>query len=765
MLTVAGTVYSTSGGFKFPDGSTQTTASSGGTPDWHVTGNAGTTPGTNFLGTTDNQALEIKVNSLRTMRIEPNATSPNILGGYSGNNATAGVKGATIAGGGRLGSLNSVTDPYGTVGGGIGNRTGDGGPVGDSSFATVGGGSYNIASGLAATISGGAGNTASANNAVVGGGYYNTASGGYTVVSGGSNNTASGGGAAVGGGQLSVASGLLATVGGGSYSMARGDYSVVSGGGGPNSVDSNCASGVQSTVGGGAVNVAKGTYSTVGGGARNRAFGLGATVEAYIASQQSEGWIQVAERYEDNGFSGARAADRPALQRLLDDIRAGRVDVVVVAKIDRLSRSLLDFVRMLELFEKSHVTFVSVSQHIVTSTSTGRLMLNVLMSFAQFEREIISDRTSSFMCSARRLGKHMGGPPVLGYDLDREKHRLVVNAEEAAMVRELFDLYLQHSSLLKVSQIANKRGWTTKSWARKDGTKREGGVLDKAKLERILTNVTYAGQVQHKGEILPGEHEGIVDQDTFDRVQALIRENGNGSGGVARNKHGALLRGLLYCGACGAAMSHHYAKKNGSRLYRYYVCTTKQKRGRDACSTPSLPAQEIEDFVVEQIRKLARDPDLARQVFQEASRQQQSSIPLLKAERTRLQRERQHQAQEIKRLVTVIGAADRPSPSVTERLSQLEESVATIDRRLGEIDSELHSIAQSTIDPGHVAATLAEFTELWDVLYPQEKTRIVHLMVERVVYGGDDDGIQLIFRSQCPRALAPDPDHASSVNR
>lgn len=373
-------------------------------------------------------------------------------------------------------------------------------------------------------------------------------------------------------------------------------------------------------------------------------------------------------------------------------------------------------------------------------------MLNVLFSFAQFEREIIGERTSAAMSAARVKGRWVGGPPVVGYDIDPAKTRLVIAPDEAEIVRGLFALYLDHGSLMAAANEANRRGWRTKSWVTKKGSRRPSGVWDKAKLQRVLTSVTYVGQVLHKGEILPGEHEAIIDQDTFDRVQALIRENGNGSGSVARNKHGALLRGLLYCGACGAAMSHHFAKK-GQRLYRYYVCNSKQKQGLDVCSTPSLPAQEIDDFVVEQIRKLASDPELARQVFEKASRQQKAGIPKLKAERTRLQRERQHNGEEIKQLVTSI-AAGEPSPSVTERLSQLEESAAILDRRIGEIDNELAAVEHAAIDPGHVAATLAEFNQLWDVLYPQERTRIVHLIVERVVYNGDQGGIQVVFHPQ-----------------
>ena len=185
--------------------------------------------------------------------------------------------------------------------------------------------------------------------------------------------------------------------------------------------------------------------------------------EAYIQSQRSEGWQLAADRYDDGGFSGGNI-ERPAMNRLLADIKAGLIDCVIVYKVDRLSRSLLDFARLIDVFDQHNVSFVSVTQQFNTATSMGRLVLNVLLSFAQFEREIISERTSDKMCAARRKGKWLGGPPILGYDVDREKHRLIINPEEAEMVRELFDQYLQRRSLLAVVQEVNHRGWTTKSY-------------------------------------------------------------------------------------------------------------------------------------------------------------------------------------------------------------------------------------------------------------------------------------------------------------
>jgi hypothetical protein len=266
-LTVAGIIYSTTGGIKFPDGTIQTTAATGAA-GWSLTGNAGTNPATNFLGTTDNAALEIRVNNARALRIEPNATSPNIIGGFSGNSVISGVVGATIGGGGESLNTNHVTDDFGTVGGGINNQAGNGaGTTSDRPYATVGGGAGNLASGAYATVGGGAGNLAISLAATVGGGVQNTASGDSATVGGGVQNTAFSFRATVGGGDHNLASGSFATVGGGYSNTASGGSATVGGG------QLNTASGFAATVGGGYSNTASGSFATVGGGVQNTAAG------------------------------------------------------------------------------------------------------------------------------------------------------------------------------------------------------------------------------------------------------------------------------------------------------------------------------------------------------------------------------------------------------------------------------------------------------------------------------------------------------------
>jgi len=318
--------------------------------------------------------------------------------------------------------------------------------------------------------------------------------------------------------------------------------------------------------------------------------------EAYIASQKHEGWVALSDRYDDGGFTGGNT-ERPGLRRLMADIEAGRIDCVIVYKVDRLSRSLLDFARLMDTFDKYGVRFVAVTQQLDTRSSLGRLSLNVLLSFAQFEREIIAERTRDKISAARRKGKWTGGSPVLGYDVDPRGGRLVVNADEATRVRAIFDLYLEHRSVIEVVRAVNMRGWTTKQWTTKEGREHAGRPTGKSDIYKILTNVVYTGQVNHKGTIYPGEHPGIIDPATFQIVNERLIHNGITGGKEVRNKYGALLRGLLHCDACGTAMHHTYTVK-GVRRYRYYVCSAAQQRGWDACPSKSLSAQQIEDSVV-----------------------------------------------------------------------------------------------------------------------------------------------------------------------
>jgi DNA invertase Pin-like site-specific DNA recombinase len=253
--------------------------------------------------------------------------------------------------------------------------------------------------------------------------------------------------------------------------------------------------------------------------------------EAYIRSQLHAGWTALGERYDDGGYTGANL-ERPALRKLLAHIEGGEIDCVLVYKIDRLSRSLLDFARLMEIFERHQVSLVSITQPLNTTASLGRLTLNILLSFAQFEREMIADRTRDKMTAARRKGKWVGGTPVLGYDIAEAGGKLIVNTEEARRVQAIFELYLQRRSLRAALAEMQALQWTTKHWRSRDGKEHLGRPFIKRSLVGLLKNVTYLGQVSCQGEIHTGEQAAIVDQCIWERTQAQLATEQDGKGVV-----------------------------------------------------------------------------------------------------------------------------------------------------------------------------------------------------------------------------------------
>lgn len=465
--------------------------------------------------------------------------------------------------------------------------------------------------------------------------------------------------------------------------------------------------------------------------------------ENYIRSQVNEGWEIIADEYDDGGFTGGNM-DRPALQRLMTDIEAGKVNCVVVYKVDRLSRSLLDFSRILEMFDKHHVAFVSVTQQFNTANSMGRLMLKVLLSFAQFEREIISERTRDKIAAARRKGKWVGGMPLFGYDVDPRGSKLVVNEDEAVRVRTIFELYLQHQSLMAVIRELDERGWVNKRWVTKKGIERGGKPFTKTSLHKLLTNVTYLGKVRYKEEVHEGEHGAIIDADHWQQVQTTLQRNGRTGGAAVRNKFGALLKELLRCTACDAAMTPTHTTKNGHKRDRYYVCCHAQKRGWQNCPSPSIPANEIERFVVDQIRSIGRDLDLIRETLNQAHEQARSQLAALEAERASLERELARWSAEICDVVAHVGPGDADSPAVA-RLADLQERTRTAERRATEIREQIRGITAHTIEQSEVAAAMARFDPVWKALTPREQARVIELLVERVDYDGERGKVAVTF--------------------
>jgi site-specific DNA recombinase len=473
--------------------------------------------------------------------------------------------------------------------------------------------------------------------------------------------------------------------------------------------------------------------------------------ENYIASQREEGWSLLPNRYDDGGFTGGNM-DRPALQHMMADIEAGKIDCVVVYKLDRLSRSLLDFTRMMEIFEKHKVSFVSVTQLFNTATSMGRLMVNVLLSFAQFEREIIGERTRDKIAATKRKGKWCGGHPILGYDIDPKGYRLVVDEEEAAMVRAIFALYLEHEALLPVVQELERRGWTSKRYVNKAGKECGGTAFDKTSLHRLLTKIIFTGKVKYKDEVHDGEHQAIVDPAVWERVQALLRRNGRCGGATDRNESGALLKGRMYCASCGNAMTPAHTTK-GDRRYRYYTCTTAQKRGWNACPTKSIPAGDVEQFVVDQIQCIGKDPLLLQQTLAQARVQEEARVAELETEQRTLERDQARWHAELRKLAARLGPEDADDP-VISRLADLQDRLAQVEKRALGVREQIESIRKERIDEAEATEALQAFHPVWQTLTPREQARVIALLIERVDYDGSQGKIAIRFYPTAIKALA-----------
>ncbi|APO55332.1 recombinase family protein [Bradyrhizobium diazoefficiens] len=331
--------------------------------------------------------------------------------------------------------------------------------------------------------------------------------------------------------------------------------------------------------------------------------------EAYIKSQASQGWRTLPQHYDDPAYSGGNL-DRPAVKRLLADIGAGRIDVVVVYKIDRLTRSLADFAKLVETFDARSISFVAVTQQFNTTTSMGRLTLNVLLSFAQFERELSSERVRDKIAASRRKGKWTGGTVPLGYEAKDKK--LVANKPEAEIVRTIFRLYLELKSFSRLVAELDRRGIVTKRRNTKVAKYNGGIPFTYGPLAYFLKNRVYVGETHHGGKWFEGEHQPIVTRQTFEKVQALLKSNTNGRH-IKYSQSRALLQGKLYDDK-GNRMGPSFSSKNGVR-YRFYISAALRGRREKAGSVSRIPAPEIEAIVENAVRERLMDQGASKEAL------------------------------------------------------------------------------------------------------------------------------------------------------
>ncbi len=334
--------------------------------------------------------------------------------------------------------------------------------------------------------------------------------------------------------------------------------------------------------------------------------------ENYIMSQRHEGWMLLPDYYDDGGFSGG-TLERPALKRLMRDIERGEIDAVVVYKVDRLSRSLTDFAKLVDVFDRHQVSFVSVTQQFSTTTSMGRLTLNILLSFAQFEREVIGERVRDKIAASKRKGMWMGGYLPLGYDVVERK--LIVNEEEAKQVRHIFNRFVTLKSATALATELRSQGMRTKSFMLRSGKPKPNVLISKAFIYKLLNNRIYIGEITHKDKNYPGQHEAIISKALWNDVHSILQVSPRTRANETRIQTPALLRGLALCGGCQAPMTPTSTRKKGKQ-YSYYACSHYLALKSPDCRVARISADQLEGFVFQQIKPLVQTPELIAQTWQ-----------------------------------------------------------------------------------------------------------------------------------------------------
>ncbi len=391
--------------------------------------------------------------------------------------------------------------------------------------------------------------------------------------------------------------------------------------------------------------------------------------ENYIASQAANGWVCLPEHYDDGGFSGG-TLERPALQKLLKDAEHGLVDVIVIYKLDRLSRSICDFAELSKKFDAWGVSFVSVTQEINTSTSSGRMMLNILMTFAQYEREIIAERIRDKMSASRKRGQWVGGSIPFGY-ITKDRH-LIPDKERAEYVKQMFDTFVKTKSTHPVARMLNEKGVLT----------RQGKPWMTSHIYRILNNHTYVGEVLYKGNIYPGEHKALISRETWDAAQQILTENAPVPRGRPSKPRYAMLKGLIRCGHCDSAMGPTWTKRHG-RQYNYYMCLKDSKQVEHTCPVKAVNAGDVEITVIRQLGTMFRTPSFISMVARQANL----------------------------------------------RVNDVREALSNIE-------------------------------EFWDVLFPVERDKIIHLLVEEVIVY--ETGIDIKIKTEGMRGLIKEVQNAAN---
>ncbi len=460
--------------------------------------------------------------------------------------------------------------------------------------------------------------------------------------------------------------------------------------------------------------------------------------EHYIQVQKEKGWV-LGGVYEDPGYSG-KDLERPGINELLADVKMGRIDVVLTYKIDRIARTLRDFYRFWEELEENKASFVSATQNFDTSDSMGMLMLNILLSFAQFERDLTIERTMSKMAIRAQRGKWNGGWVPIGYDYSKHSQLLSPNPQEKKIVKEIFKLYIRTRKLGKVQNEINRRGHRTKSRVviARGGKKKAIGSnrFDEDSIKAILRNPIYKGFIRYKNEFFPGEHEAIIDAKTWEEANKILDQGQRPKALRLKDDHIHLLKGLVRCGDCGLTMTPYPSgkKDKAGRPYLYYSCTAVSESGRhSSCRVRSLPAREFERIVKTAISDLGKDKDLLEKSVKLANQEAGKSIkPLLREER-RLRDRTSILTREINRIINILKRRDLISEDLTKEYKELIAEKEDVKHRLEKNRIDIERNQKNVLSADVIQKALRNFSGVIDALPLEDQKELMQLLIREIV--------------------------------
>ncbi|MFQ5647465.1 MAG: recombinase family protein, partial [bacterium] len=448
------------------------------------------------------------------------------------------------------------------------------------------------------------------------------------------------------------------------------------------------------------------------------------------STQGNEEWV-VAEVYREEGKSG-KNINRPEYQRMLQDIKRGKLNVLLCTKIDRVHRSLMDFYHLHELLEKHNVDFVSLNENWDTSTPMGRFGLKLTLAVAELEREQTSQRTRDKMQWRAEEGLWNGGQ-VMGYDIDPDnKGILKVNPAEARIVKEIFETYLKLHSFRQTAQAINAKGYRSKAYQSRRGHTHGNKKFTKSALIHILTNPVYIGKITHLDKIYPGKHQPIIDETLWKAVSEYIAANRVVKAKPRKQKsHCFLLEGLVRCGRCGAYMTPSYSSGR-NQVYYYYMCTG-VNNGADECRMKRVSADALENLIAERLIVISRDADFVKRILLEANNSSESELAIIK-ERQELQKQALVPIeQEIKNIVRFV-AQGRGSDALSSELERLEIQKRQIEEELEKINLEAREIENRSLNAKVIQEGLGLFGEIWEEATPEERKELMRFYIYKIIF-------------------------------